>query len=270
MKKTLMAASVILIFLTSACSLKKANIDNNLKQFFDAQQAEGCFTMMDNKTGAITVYNITYDTLRFSPAASFYPFLSLVGLETGKITSENMQLSPEATNYADTSWNKSLNLTQAFSKNAFPYFTQVAKLIAADTLQHWIDTVGYGNKNIGTNPALAWQNGSLKISPDEQVGLMKRLYFDQLPFRKSTQQSVRNLLLKEDNTAFKLSYVTASNIDSTYGNNAWLTGYIEENKHVYFFAALLTKLPSATDAEQKALQTTKAILKHYGFFEGKK
>jgi beta-lactamase class D len=53
-----------------------------------------------------------------------------------------------------------------------------------------------------------WLNNNIKITADEQLGLVKRLYFEQLPFQKRAQQIVKNVMLQEDNANYKLSYKT--------------------------------------------------------------
>jgi beta-lactamase class D len=268
--KKLSVFSLAAFALLVACNLKKATVDNDLKKYFDEAGVEGCFTMMDNKTGGITVYNITLDTLRFVPSATFNPFLALVGLETGKILNEDMVVPYNGEKYADTSWNKSFTLKQAFQQNAYPYFKAIANKLGADTIKNWIDTLGYGNKTIGNNIDSFWVNSTLKISPDEQVGFLKRLYFDQLPFRKSTQETVRGLMLKEANTVYKLSYVASQGQDDKYKNVGRLSGFIEENNHVYFFSTIIVNTSTSEGLQGKTIDLSKKILKHYQFFEGKK
>ena len=99
---------------------------------------------------------------------------------------------------------------------------------------------------------------------------MKKLYFDQLPFRKSVQQTLRNVMLQEDNTAYKLSYKTGWGFDEEDHSIGWLVGWIEENSHVYFFATLLKSNDKDFDMKSARIGITKDILKEYGFFEGKK
>ena len=68
------------LLLLASCSLKKAKIDNDLKKYFDERNVEGCFTMMDNSNGSITVYNMGMDTTRYTPASTFKVVNSLIGL----------------------------------------------------------------------------------------------------------------------------------------------------------------------------------------------
>ena len=76
-----------------------------------------------------------------------------------------------------------------------PYFQEIARQIGKDTMKLWVDSIQYGNKNISGPVDSFWLNNHLKISPDEQLGLMSKLYFDQLPFQKYAQQMVRDAML---------------------------------------------------------------------------
>ncbi len=258
------------IVFTNACSLKKATVDNDLKQYFDAKNVEGCFTMMDNSTGGITVYNMKMDTTRVTPASTFKIVNSLIGLETGKITNENMVIKWDGVKRYKEEWNKDISMKEAFKVSSVPYYQEVARRIGRDTMKHWIDSLSYGNKNMEGPIDSFWLNNKIKISPDEQLGLLKRLYFDQLPFRKSTQEIVRGVMLQEENTAYKLSYKTGWGFDEQNNALGWLVGWIEENRHVYFFATLLKSKDINYDMKPARIEITKNILKHYGFFEGKR
>src|SRR5438128_9843600 len=60
-----------LVIFFSSCSVNKAKIDNSLKKYFDSAKVDGCFSLFNNATGAVTVYNLTLDTQRFLPTTTF-------------------------------------------------------------------------------------------------------------------------------------------------------------------------------------------------------
>lgn len=258
------------IILFTACGLKKAKVDDDLKKYFDEQAVEGCFTMLDNRDGSITVYNLAMDTTRYTPASTFKIVNSLIGLETGKITNEKMVIKWDGIKRENELWNRDMDMTEAFKVSCVPYYQEVARRIGKDSMKLFIDTLSYGNKNMSGPIDSFWLNNNLKISPDEQLGLLKRLYFDQLPFRKSTQQQVRDVMLQEDNTAYKLSYKTGWGVHTDGDQLGWLVGWVEENRHVYFFSTLVKTKNPAVDMRKIRLDITKNILKKYGFLEGKK
>jgi len=257
-------------FFFFSCTVNKAKNDDSLKKYFDENKVDGCFTMLDNATGEIIVYNMKLDTMRFSPASTFKIVNSLIGLETGRIVDEKMVIKWDGVKRWNEAWNKDMDMAEAFKVSCVPYYQEVARRIGKDTMQQWIDSIGYGNKNISGPIDSFWLNNTLKISPDEQLGLVKRLYFDQLPFRKSVHQQVKDVMLQENNTAYKLNYKTGRSYDEKGNGIGWVVGWIEENRHVYFFVTFVKAPDKDTDITAIRMNITKAVLKQYGFFEGKK
>ncbi|MCW3089264.1 MAG: class beta-lactamase [Ferruginibacter sp.] len=209
------------------------------------------------------------DTVRFLPASTFKIVNSLIGLEIGKITDEKMVIKWDGIKRRVEEWNKDLTMEEAFKVSAVNYYQEVARRIGKDTMRHWLDSLHYGNMKIGKYVDSFWLDNSLKISPDEQLGLVKRLYFDQLPFQKRTQQIVRDVMTQEDNTLYTLSYKTGWGFDENNHSIGWMVGWIEENKHPYFFVTLVKSPDPNIDMRAVRLNITKAILKQYGFFEGR-
>ncbi len=267
LKTCLLPVACCLLF--SSCSVNKAKIDNSLKKHFDENNVDGCFTLLNNASGEITVYNMGLDTQRFSPTSSFEIVNSLIGLQTGRITDEKMAIKWDGIKRPAEQWNKDMDMTEAFKVSCAPYYQEVARRIGRDTMRMWIDSLGYGNKNIDGPIDSFWLNNHLKISPDEQLGLMKRLYFDQLPFRKGAQQIVRDVMLRENNTAYKLSYKTGLDADGQNNDIGWVTGWIEENNHVYFFVTFVKATKPGTDINVVRMKITEGILKQLGFMQGK-
>lgn len=263
---------LIITFFTiiSSCRVNNAKLDNDLKKHFDSAHVDGSFALLDNTTAEITVYNMKLDTQRVLPASSFKILNSLIGLETGKITDEKMVIKWDGIKRSNNEWNKDLTMEEAFKVSAVPYYQEVARRIGRDTMQSWIDSVHYGNMDITGPIDSFWLNNTLKISPDEQLGFVRRLYFDQLPFNKRAQEIVRDVMLQEDNTLYKLSYKTGWGFDEKDNSIGWVVGWIEENRHVYFFVTLVKSPDKNIDMQQVRMHITKAILTEMGFFKGEK
>ena len=263
-----MAVILLLISFTS-CSVNRAKIDNSLGKYFEENKVEGCVTLLNNSDGKVTVYNMALDTARFSPASTFKIVNALIGLEIGKISDEKMVIKWDGIKREVESWNSDLSMEAAFKVSSVPYFQEVARRIGKDTMQHWIDSLHYGNMKMGEHVDSFWLDNSLQISPDEQLGLVKRLYFDQLPFQKRTQQIVRDAMKQEENTVYSLCYKTGWSQDKQLNSIGWMVGWIEENKHPYFFVTLVKSNDPNVDIKKIRLQITKGILKQLGFFEGR-
>lgn len=257
--------SIICFF--GSCSVNQAEIDNSLKKYFDSAKVDGCFSMVNNQSGEVTVYNMKLDTQRFLPASTFKIVNSLIGLETGRITDEKMVIKWNGVKAWNEDWNKDMAMNEAFKTSSVPYYQEVARRIGPDTMKQWIDTLRYGNMNITGAVDSFWLNNTLKISPDEQLGLVKKLYFDKLPFQKRSQQIVKDAMLQENNTLYKLSYKTGWGFEDQ-SSIGWVVGWIEENRHVYFFVLLVKSPDKDIDMRTVRMKILKGILSQYGFFKG--
>ena len=99
--------------------------------------------------------------------------------------------------------------------------------------------------------------------------VVKKLYFGQLPFQKRSQEMVKMLMLQTANTNYKLSYKTGFSYKQNGKAVAWIVGWIEENKHPYFFV-LQAEGAANTDIKTTSMTILNKILKSQGFFEGKR
>ncbi len=259
--------SIVLVF--NSCSINNFEIDNDLKQYFDKYKAKGSFALFDNAQAHFTIYDSANFRKRYTPASTFKIVNSLIGLETGRIFDEKMVIKWDGVVREREELNKDMNMEEAFKVSSVPYYQEVARRIGRDTMQRWIDTLQYGNKTIGSVVDSFWLNNAIKISPDEQLGLVKRLYFQQLPFQKRTQDIVKKVM-KEENSLYKLAYKTGWGFDEKGANIGWIVGWIEENRHPYFFVLLVQSPEKEYDMRNNRIGLLKDILKHYDFMQGKK
>ena len=252
----------ILLLVLQSCSPNNVTIQNEYKQYFDETATTGSFGLFDNGSGQFNIYNLAqFKDSSFTPASTFKIVNALVGLETGKIVDEKMTIDIDSIG--------PVRMDSAFKQSVVPYFREVARRIGKDTMQHWLDSLQYGNKKMGTAVDSFWLNNSLLVTPDEQLGLVKKLYFGQLPFQKRTQEIVKKVMLQTANTQYAISYKTGLGYKKNGQGIAWVVGWIEENKHPYFFV-LQIEGPATVDLKKARLSVLNAILKEQGFFEGKR
>jgi beta-lactamase class D len=261
---------LLILVIFFSCSPDNVKQDKSLKKYFDENKTDGCFALMDNGTGQFTIYNLSrYRDSSFLPASTFKIVNSLIGLQTGKISSDSMVIKWDGIKRSVDAWNKDLTMYEAFRVSAVPYYQEVARRIGKDTMQAWLDTLGYGTKKITGRIDSFWLDNSLKITPDEELGLVKRLYFDQLPFYKYNQEIVKKAMLFENNSNYKLSYKTGWGFNEKGDNIGWVVGWIEENQHPYFFVLNIQSPDPHFDMTAIRMKLLKDILKHLGFMEGK-
>ncbi len=262
----------------NACSPNNVRQDKSLKKYFDENKAEGCFALLDNGTGKFTVYNLSrYRDSSYLPASTFKIVNSLIGLQTGKISSDSMVIRWDGIKRRVADWNKDLTMYEAFRVSSFPYYQEVARRIGKDTMEYWLNVLKYTAKDdkdtakfvIRTRVDTFWLDNSVKITPDVQLGIVKKLYFDQLPFYKYNQEIVKRAMLFESNSNYRLSYKTGWGFDQKGNNIGWVVGWIEENGHPYFFVLNIESPDPNFDMWNIRMKMLKDILKQLGFMEGK-
>lgn len=259
-----------------ACSPNNVKQDDSLGKYFSENKVEGCFALMDNATGKFTVYNLgRYRDSSYLPASTFKIVNSLIGLQTGKIVNDSMIIKWDSVKRWNEDWNKDLTMYEAFRVSAVPYYQEVARRIGRDTMQLWLDSLKYGaqydtQKVVIRGPVDSfWLNNSIKVTPDQQLGLVKKLYFDQLPFFKTYQEMVKRAMLFENNTNYRLGYKTGLGFRENGNMLGWVTGWIEENGHPYFFVLNLETPDKNAEMTNIRMKILKDILKQLGFLEGK-
>lgn len=271
---------IILAGLTVAgCSPNNVTIDNSLEPLFKKHHVVGTFGLYNNGQGNFTIYNLDrFKDSAYLPASTFKIVNALIAIETGRINNENsiIEWDKKVRTFDDgdtaTNWNQDLTLAKAFEYSAVPHFQEIARRIGKDTMQHYLDTLGYGSRftkaEIKTIDKF-WLDNSVKVTADEQLGLVKQLYFDKLPFQARTQRIVKQMMKRESNSNYTLSYKTGLGFAPNGNAIGWIVGWIEENGHPFMFA-LNVEGPRETDMKTVRMDILMGALKKLGFLEGKK
>lgn len=132
-------------------------------------------------------------------------------------------------------WNKDMDMREAFEVSSVPFYQELARRIGRDTMQQMLDSLQYGNAKIGTAIDSFWLDNSLKITPDEELGFVKKLYFRQLPLQNREMEIVKNMMIREKTDKYILAYKTGWGHKENGDQLGWIVGWIEENSHPYFF-----------------------------------
>jgi beta-lactamase class D len=240
---------ILFCLLFFSCNRNNVKTDKGLKKFFDDNNVTGCFSLFDNGTGKFTVYNLArYRDSIYLPASTFKIINSLIGLQTGKITDDSMVIKWDGIKRfypggdTATGWNKDLNMYDAFQASSVPYYQEVARRIGKDTMQRWLNALHYAAGKTDTSYKIRtaidtfWLDNSMKITPDEQLYIVKNLYFRELkPFFKTYQDMVKRAMIINQNTNYTLAYKTGWGQTETGHHLGWVAGWIEEDSHPYFF-----------------------------------
>ena len=270
-----MVPFVVMIVLNS-CSPNNVDEDKSLEKYFTENKVTGCFGMYNNATNQFTFYNKKrFTDSSYLPASTFKIVNSLIGLQTGVISSDSMIIKWDNVKRDVEAWNKDLSMYEAFRVSAVPYYQEVARRIGKERMESWMDTVNYGAGakdtvfRISTAIDTFWLDNTLKITPDEQLGLVKMLYFNQLPFFNAYQEKVKQAMLFENTTMYRLAYKTGWGKKENGDHLAWIVGWVEENNHPYFFVLNFESPDANADIPTIRMNILKGILNQLGFFKSK-
>jgi len=270
-----------LLFLTSCANTRIKEHTEWGKIYEQYGIKNACFQLRDNNHESIHYYNLQRCSQRLLPASTFKIFNSLVALETAVAPDDQLVIKWDST-VRRPEWDKDMTMREAFKVSNVAYYQEIARRIGPARMQHYLDTVNYGNTSMGGKIDNFWLNNTLKISADEQVGFVKRLYFAELPFSERTQRIVKTMMLQEETPGYRLYYKTGTGEDSGR-NTYWVVGFIERIEHVketkgsmnensnvrnypYFFAQNFDMPLSDTSKNwyQVRIDAVKEILKAYG------
>ncbi|HYE54932.1 MAG TPA: penicillin-binding transpeptidase domain-containing protein [Chitinophagaceae bacterium] len=260
--------------LIAACSPNNVTIDDSIKKYFDQHKVTGTFAIFDNGQGEFTIYNLPrYTDSAYLPASTFKIVNSLIALETGVVANDSAIIPWNGVAGWNTSCNKDLPMYQAFRYSCVPWFQELARQIGKDTMQRWMDSLGYAaryGRAVVNKIDTFWLDNSVKTTADEQLGLVKKLYFDQLPFKKWTQRRVRSMMMMDSTDKYKLAYKTGWGFRENGNSIGWVVGWIEENRHPYPFVLQVESADTAIDMRTVRMAILDSVFNKYGFKQGKK
>ncbi len=200
-------------------------------------------------TGSILIYdaqqNRTYqhnpqrNATAFLPASTFKILNSLIALETKVIADENAILTWDGITREVPEWNQDLSMKKALKLSAVWFYQVLARRVGHAHMQQWVTKVGYGNQNIGGKEDIDkfWLAGKLRITPQQQIQFLRRLYQNDLPFSQRSIAIVKNMMINGQTLDFTIRGKTGLAGDGKVKPQiGWYVGYLEQNENVYFFA----------------------------------
>lgn len=219
---------------------------------------EGSFVLYDSKGDTWSIYDMEHATLRTAPNSTYKIYDALFGLEEGIITPEASFMAWNGTDYPFEAWKADQDLYSAMESSVNWYFQEIDGQIGTSALRNYVKKIGYGNENINSDLSSYWMQGVLKISPVEQVLLLKDLYNNDLGFTPENVNTVKDsiCLYSSDDRSF-YGKTGTGRIDGQ-DVNGWFVGFVCTNGNTYFFATNIQSNANATG--NSAAEITKSIL----------
>lgn len=230
---------------------------------FEKYGVTGTFILFDVNKEQYTIHNKKRSETPFTPASTFKILNSLIGLELGIMKDKEHAFKWDGVKRNISAWNKNQTLESAFKVSCVWCYQELARQIGKEKMQHWVDTVGYGNQDLAGDVDMFWLTGNLKISPKEQIDFLNRLHQNKLPFSQRTMDIVKEIMILEDKQTYTFRGKTGWAIfDNDTKNIGWFVGYIQKNVETYIFATNVETDNARDDFGKARLQITKEIIKN--------
>lgn len=246
-------------------TVAETTVEINLQEYFDGVNGTAIFYYPESDTYA--VYQKELSEKRSSPCSTFKIFSTYVGLDMGVIQMNDSVRTWNGTRYWYEPWNRDIGLPDAFRQSCVWYYRQVIDDIGQPVMQAYIDEMNYGNRDISdwqgdlnegeplTDLKGFWLESSLKISPKEQIQVLRRIM--ERPEKGELANTLKLLMLSRDDTETSLKVYGKTGFGRVDGKNtdAWFVGLYEKNGKTAYFALRLDDPdnPRATSDKAKAI-----------------
>ncbi len=236
----------------------------DFQRHFKALGVEGSIVIANLKGDRIYQHNPQRNQTAFLPASTFKILNSLIALETGVISDELAILTWDGVQRSVPDWNRDLNLKEAFKRSAVWFYQVLARRVGHEKMQTWVTKAAYGNQTIGDKKEIDqfWLTGKLRITPQEQIDFLQRLYTEKLPFSKRSLSIVKDIMIAEKTPEYTLRGKTGwvGFGEAAMPQMGWYVGYVERGNEVYFFATTLDIRNDKTDPAAR-IEVTRRCLK---------
>lgn len=199
----------------------------------------GTFVIYDEQHDQYTVFNKEGSEKRVSPCSTYKIAIALIGLEEGVISSTENNISWDGTKHSYSEWNTDQNLDTAMKYSVNWYFDKIDKSITRKSIQNYLSSLDYGNKNIGSLYSQYWNQSSLKVSAIEQVQFLEKIWDQDAGFKKENIEAIKNSMKLIEQDGVVLYGKTGSGSENDKAVNGWFIGVIEKDDSNYYFAVNL-------------------------------
>jgi beta-lactamase class D len=231
----------------------------------------GAFVLYDLKRDSYLRYNEARCRERFSPFSTFKIPNSLIGLDTGVIADAEYVIKWDRKKYPPhdeetlpfKDWWQDQSLRMAIRRSVVWYYRELATAVGKPRMKEYVHKLRYGNEDVSGPINNFWLADSLKISADEQVEFLKRLYKEELPVSKRSIKIVKEITTLEETPEYTLHGKTGG---GPLGENrflGWFVGYLETKENAYFFATEIEG-PTYLSIRDERIALTKRILVDLG------
>jgi beta-lactamase class D len=158
-------------------------------------------------------------------------------------------------------------MTRAFQRSTVWFYQEVARRVGEERMRDWVRRAGYGNADIDGGIDAFWLEGELRISAEEQIDLLRRLYAGDLPFSERSMAIVRRVMLTEGGDGYvlrgKTGWARQHGVDNEL-HTGWLVGWVERDGNAYLFATQIGSAETDFPMRRAQQEITRGALRELG------
>lgn len=226
---------LLLSFLFLGISALAHADDIEIAQLFEKAGVDGTSVIESTATGQRYVHNDARADQAFTAASTFKVLNTLIALEEGAIAGADEIIPWDNTRYEIEDWNRDQTLKSAFRVSCVWCYQWLAQRVGAASYPRHIHRARYGRLQEPFNGTEFWLDGSLTISAEQQIDLLKRVVERSLPYRASSYDTLKTVMLTEASEDYRLYAKTGWAARSTPGTG-WYIGYVELTEDTWLFA----------------------------------
>ena len=220
----------------------RSDLPKNIKRISNLELSnafhgyEGSFVLYNSRENTWSVYDPDNARKRISPNSTYKIYDALLGLESGVISPESSVISWNGEACPFEAWEGDQDLNSAMKNSVNWYFQSIDSQLGSDSIKSFLHTVQYGNQQTGSDMDLYWTDSSLKISPLEQVELLKKFNENEFHFSPDNISAVKKALQLSSSDAGNFFGKTGTGRIDNRDVNGWFVGYVETSDNTYYFS----------------------------------
>jgi beta-lactamase class D len=219
-------------------SSEKRSISGSFQEILDSNKLNGTILIYEASKNHWYSNDFEASEKPYSVASTFKITNAIIGMETGTID-QNYIFKWDSIKRNNTEWSKNLTLFQAFKASCLPCFQELARKIGSEQMSKSLKRFNYPDLIIdSTNLDKFWINGQLKLSPFQQIELLKKIVNNKANLKSNTLETIKNLMFIEENNEIKFYGKTGWTIENDI-DLGWFIGYAIYKNELYYVATII-------------------------------
>jgi beta-lactamase class D len=158
--------------------------------------AQSCFLLFETGVGEVRRNPSTSCSTRVSPQSTFKIPHALAAVDAAVIADASSVIKYDAHPVDFPAWQKDHTLETAMRFSVVWYFQEIARRLGVERERAYLDKFDYGNRDSSSGLTTFWLGGSLKISPEEELAFVRKLYANQLAVTARAADIIRQVLIQ--------------------------------------------------------------------------